>query len=84
MYACSKNKTLFWRWSKSSGLCQENMAMDGGKILDRYNVLLLELLRRLDEKADRLISLLEVGKDAENSGHNGADPGYDRQDTPQG
>lgn len=51
--------------------------------MDRYNVLLLELLRRLDEKADRLISLLEVGKDAENSGHDSTDPGYGGKDTPQ-
>lgn len=35
----------------------------------RYDVLLLELLRRLDEKADRLISLLEVRQDAEHGGH---------------
>lgn len=49
------------------------MAMDGGEVLDRYNALLLELLRRLDEKADKLISLLEVGKDAEHSGNDSAD-----------
>lgn len=44
--------------------------------MNRYNVLLLELLRRLDEKADRLISLLEVGKNAKHSGHDSADTGY--------
>ena len=37
-------------------------------------MLLLELLRRLDEKADRLISLLEVRQDAEHGGYNGANP----------
>ena len=61
----------------------EKMNEEGDEVLDRYNVLLLELLRRLNEKADRLISLLEVGKDAENSGHDSADPGYSGKDTPQ-
>ena len=46
----------------------------GGENLSRYETLLLELLRRLDEKADRLISLLEVGHNAEHSGHNSTDP----------
>lgn len=52
--------------------------------MTRYNVLLLELLRRLDEKADRLISLLKVGKDAEHGGHDSADPGYGGKDAPKG
>ena len=52
--------------------------------MDRYNVLLLELLRRLDEKADKLISLLEVGKDAKHSGHDSADPGHGGKDAPKG
>lgn len=58
--------------------------MRGGEILDRYNVLLLELLQRLDEKADRLISLLEVRQDTEHSGHDSAEPSYGGKDIPQG
>ena len=52
--------------------------------MDRYNVLLLELLRRLDEKADRLISLFEVRQDAEHGGHDSAEPSYGGKDIPQG
>ena len=47
--------------------------------MSQYDVLLLELLRRLDEKADRLISLLEVRQDAEHSGHDSANPGNSRK-----
>lgn len=36
-------------------------------------VLLSNLLMSLNEKADKLISLLEVGKDAEHGGNDGAD-----------
>lgn len=36
-------------------------------------VLLANLLMNLNEKADKLISLLEVGRDAEHSGNDGAD-----------
>lgn len=35
--------------------------------MGRYDMLLLALLDRLDKKADRLISLLEVSQHAENS-----------------
>lgn len=51
--------------------------------MSRYDTLLLELLRRLDEKADRLISLLEVRQDAEHGGHDSADPGDGRENRPQ-
>lgn len=47
-------------------------------------VLLANLLMSLNEKADKLISLLEVGKDAEHGGHDSADPGYGGKDTPKG
>ena len=50
--------------------------------MNRYDVVLLELLRRLDKKADRLISLLEVRQDAEYSGHDSADPGDGGKDIP--
>ena len=51
--------------------------------MSRYEMLLVELLRRLDEKADRLISLLEVRQDAEHSSHDSADPGNGTKDGPQ-
>lgn len=49
-----------------------------------YETLLLELLRRIDEKADRMISLLEVRQDAEHCGHDSSDPGDSGKDAPQG
>lgn len=51
--------------------------------MSRYETLLLELLHRLDEKADRLISLLEVSQDTEHGGHDSADPGNSGKDAPQ-
>lgn len=51
--------------------------------MSRCETLLLELLRRLDEKADRLISLLEVRQDAEHSGHDSTNPSDSRKDGPQ-
>ena len=56
---------------------------EGVDFVSRYETLLLELLRRLDEKADRLISLLEVRQDAEHSGHDSTNPGDGRKDGPQ-
>lgn len=46
--------------------------------MSRYDTLLLELLRRLDEKADRLLLLLEVRQDAEHGSHDSTDPGDGR------
>lgn len=51
--------------------------------MGRYETLLLELLRRMDEKADRLISLLEVRQDAEHGGHDSTDPGDGGKNGPQ-
>lgn len=51
--------------------------------VSRYETLLLELLRRLDKKADRLISLLEVRQDAEHGGHDSADPCNGTKNGPQ-
>lgn len=51
--------------------------------MHQYEVLLMELLRRLDEKADRLISLLEVRQDTEHGGHNSTDPGDGGKNAPQ-
>ena len=42
-------------------------------IIGTSEVLLANLLMRLNEKADKLISLLEVGQDAEHSGNDSAD-----------
>lgn len=42
-------------------------------IIGTSEVLLANLLMSLNEKADKLISLLEVGKDAEHSGNDSAD-----------
>ena len=52
--------------------------------MPRYDAILLELLRRMDEKADRLISLLEVRQDAEHGSHDRTDPGDGGEDGPQG
>lgn len=43
-----------------------------GEEMSRYDRLLIELLERLDEKADKLISLLEIRQGAENSSSDGA------------
>ena len=43
-----------------------------GEAMSRYDRLLIELLERLDEKADKLISLLEIRQGAENSSSDGA------------
>lgn len=40
--------------------------------MSRYDRLLIELLERLDDKADKLISLLEIRQGAENSSSDGA------------
>ena len=48
--------------------------------MSRYDMLLLALLDRLDKKADRLISLLEVSQHAENSCDNGTNPCDDSPD----
>lgn len=45
-----------------------NHAIEEVIFMHQYEALLLELLRRLDEKADRLISLLEVRRDADRCG----------------
>lgn len=52
--------------------------------MSRYETLLVELLRRMDEKADRLISLLEVRQDAEHGSHDGTEPGDSGEEGPQG
>ena len=52
--------------------------------MSRCDVLLMELLRRLDEKADRLIALLEVRQDAEHGRQDSADPGDSRKDGSKG
>ena len=44
-------------------------------------VLLANLLMSLNEKADKLISLLEVGKDAEHGGNDGADTSNNSPDS---
>lgn len=44
-------------------------------------VLLANLLMSLNEKADKLISLLEAGKDAEHGGNDGADTSNNSPDS---
>lgn len=46
----------------------------GGGVVDRYKILLVDLLQRIDQKLEKLSKLLEVSKDAKKSGDDGADP----------
>lgn len=48
--------------------------------MSNYDTLLIELLNRLDKKADRLISLLEVSQHAKDGCDNGADTSNDSPD----
>lgn len=52
--------------------------------MNSYEKLLMELLWQLNQKADRLISLLEVRQDAEHGGHDSTNPGDGGKDGPQG
>lgn len=45
--------------------------------MSRHDVLIEELLLRWDKHFERLLSILEKGQNAKDSGHNGADTGDD-------
>lgn len=48
-----------------------------------YEDLLLEILRRVDEKADKLIDLLKVSQNAEHSGNYGTNTNHCSPDSPK-